>query len=166
MCLDIEGKRLATASDRGTLIRVFDTSTGTMQHEFRRGSTPAMIQSLVFNKEGSALAVVSDHGTVHLYSCGDAQQNSKSTSVFSSRPASLWLNVILSFSFMSGVVSYLGSTWSSKQFTLLEARSLVAFGPLVDGKQTIQGQFICDRSPHCFYSSRCLWEVLQVPIYS
>eukprot|EP01128_Nolandella_sp_AFSM9_P000160 TRINITY_DN1027_c0_g1_i2.p1 TRINITY_DN1027_c0_g1~~TRINITY_DN1027_c0_g1_i2.p1 ORF type:complete len:258 (-),score=43.40 TRINITY_DN1027_c0_g1_i2:113-886(-) len=120
MCLNLSGSRLATSSERGTLFRVFDTDTGKQLFEFRRGAAPAVIQSIAFNKEGTALVASSDHGTVHVYSCVDAAENQKS-----------------SLSFMSSMLPYLGSTWSSKQFSVPESRSVVAFGNEEKGKQYI-----------------------------
>jgi WD40 repeat protein len=38
-----DGSRIATASDKGTLIRVFDTKKGTLISEFRRGMERAEI---------------------------------------------------------------------------------------------------------------------------
>jgi len=61
------GTRVATASDKGTLIRVFDTSTGKMLQELRRGTEKAEIYSIAFNRTGQWLAVSSDRGTVHIF---------------------------------------------------------------------------------------------------
>ena len=71
LSLNLNGSRLATASEKGTLIRVFDTATGQMLKELRRGSERAVIQSIAFNCENTFLACSSDKGTVHIFSLQD-----------------------------------------------------------------------------------------------
>ena len=44
--LNTSGTKLATASDKGTLIRVWDTNTKQRLIEFRRGADPAQIYSI------------------------------------------------------------------------------------------------------------------------
>jgi len=73
--LNIQGTQLATASVKGTLIRVFETSTGNIVSELRRGSQPANIYCINFNSDSSLLCVASDHGTVHIFSVSEGTKN-------------------------------------------------------------------------------------------
>ena len=65
--LSLDGSLVATASEKGTLVRVFDCQSGCLLHEFRRGTDRATIYSLAFSKEKEWLVCTSDKGTVHLY---------------------------------------------------------------------------------------------------
>lgn len=67
LAMNREATRLATTSERGTVIRLFDLVTGAKIREFRRGTEPAMIYSLAFDLSGTYLAVTSDKGTVHIF---------------------------------------------------------------------------------------------------
>lgn len=67
LALSADGRLLASASEKGTLIRVFDTHTGELLHEFRRGSDKAIVYSLAFNAKNTLLGVTSDKGTVHVF---------------------------------------------------------------------------------------------------
>ena len=86
LALSPDGARLATASDKGTLLRVWDTATGAPLAELRRGADRALIYSIAFSPPppspaaagaaagGAAsqpaeawLAASSDKGTVHVW---------------------------------------------------------------------------------------------------
>ncbi|KAJ0014113.1 hypothetical protein Pint_19834 [Pistacia integerrima] len=67
LALTLDGRFLATASCKGTLIRVFNTSDGSLLQEVRRGADRAEIYSLAFSKTAQWLAVSSDKGTVHVF---------------------------------------------------------------------------------------------------
>ena len=71
LALNEQGTLLATASEKGTLIRVFDTKTAEMVVERRRGAQQANIYSICFNHNSTGLCVSSDHGTVHIFSLDD-----------------------------------------------------------------------------------------------
>lgn len=62
-----DGELLATASETGTLIRVFSTSNCARLAELRRGIDPATIFSLAFNTSGTMLACTSDKSTLHIF---------------------------------------------------------------------------------------------------
>ncbi len=71
MALNLDGTRLATSSEKGTLIRVFDTQNTQLLQELRRGADRAEIYSLSFNNNSKYIAVSSDKGTIHIFSLSE-----------------------------------------------------------------------------------------------
>ncbi|KMY91309.1 WD repeat domain phosphoinositide-interacting protein 2 [Drosophila simulans] len=61
------GALLATASERGTVIRVFCVKNGQRVQEFRRGVSCVRIASLVFSASGDFLCASSNTETVHVF---------------------------------------------------------------------------------------------------
>jgi len=75
---------LATASDKGTVIRVFSLPHLTKMFTLRRGSYPAIIYSICFAPDSSQLCVSSNHDTIHIFKLENtptAQTNNNITSV-------------------------------------------------------------------------------------
>lgn len=83
LTLSSDGTLLGTASERGTLLRVWSTVksgtegssaqvSATLQRELRRGTDPARILSVAFAPDRSAIAAASDKGTVHIFNLAPA----------------------------------------------------------------------------------------------
>lgn len=66
--LNPDGSRIASASEKGTLIRIWNCHTGEPMRELRRGVDRADIYCICFNQTSSHVACSSDKGTVHLFS--------------------------------------------------------------------------------------------------
>lgn len=62
-----DGSKVATCSDKGTLIRVFDVQKGVLLHELRRGIEKVDITGMAFNATGRLLGLVSSKGSVHVF---------------------------------------------------------------------------------------------------
>ncbi|GMK55001.1 hypothetical protein CspeluHIS016_0200570 [Cutaneotrichosporon spelunceum] len=67
LAINSTGTMLATASDKGTVVRVFSVPEAKKLWQFRRGSSSAHIFSMNFNLESTLLAVSSDTSTIHIY---------------------------------------------------------------------------------------------------
>lgn len=67
MDLSADGQLLATASETGTLIRVFSTANCIKVAELRRGVDPAYIFSIAISPNSTVLAVTSDKSTLHVF---------------------------------------------------------------------------------------------------
>jgi len=76
ICLSEDGTRLATTSERGTKVRLFDTATCNALQEFTRGSYGATISSISFNSQATILILTSNTGTIHLFSCEPTEPQS------------------------------------------------------------------------------------------
>jgi WD domain, G-beta repeat len=70
LALTADGSKLATASVKGTVIRVWDVATGTCTQEFRRGVERATITCLCWSWDYSWLSCASDKGTCHIFKVG------------------------------------------------------------------------------------------------
>ncbi|KAF3634665.1 Autophagy-related protein 18c [Capsicum annuum] len=125
-----EGNLLATASTKGTLIRIFNTFQGTLLQEVRRGLDRAEIHSVSFSSTAQLLAVSSDKGTVHVFSLkvnrGNLSANKSNCSSNSRAPVA----TSNSFSFIRGVLpKYFSSEWSVAKFRLPGvSQCIVTFG--------------------------------------
>jgi hypothetical protein len=65
--LSKDGEVLATASETGTLVRIWSSANCTKLGEMRRGLDPATIFSLAFSPDSTLLAVTSDKSTLHIF---------------------------------------------------------------------------------------------------
>ena len=79
IALNSQGTRVATASVKGTLIRVFDTLRATRLVELRRGTDPATFYCISFSPDSDFLCASSDKGTVHIFALRDTHLNKRSS---------------------------------------------------------------------------------------
>ena len=68
LALNHDGSLLATASEKGTIIRIFETTFGNILQEVRRGRDKAIIYHICFNNNSVFIAATSNKGTVHVWS--------------------------------------------------------------------------------------------------
>lgn len=118
LALNLQGTKLATASQKGTLVRIFDTAKGTKLAELRRGSGTARIYCMNFNIDSSLLCVSSDHSTVHIFACEDKEQPSPNK------------NKQLVSGSARFLPKYFNSQWSFSRFSIpSSSQCICAFGP-------------------------------------
>ncbi|KKA26081.1 hypothetical protein TD95_004016 [Thielaviopsis punctulata] len=67
IALSPDGSLLATASETGTIIRVFAVPSGQKLFQFRRGTYPSTIYSMSFNLGATLLCVSSTSDTIHIF---------------------------------------------------------------------------------------------------
>ncbi|CAN1219875.1 Autophagy-related protein 18a [Linum perenne] len=149
MSMTQDGRLLATASSKGTLVRVFNTLDGSLLQEVRRGADRAEIYSLAFSSDAHWLAVSSDKGTVHVFGLkadsgslatltNDRTQaaappipsNGSGISSLSILKGKNLLDRAVRLLLCTGVLpKYFSSEWSVAQFRLPEgSQCLVGFG--------------------------------------
>lgn len=117
MTCSFDGTILVSASDKGTIMRVYDTLSGNLLRELRRGADRAEINCLTLSQSKAWLAVTSDKGTVHVFALKPEEDANRAA------------NVKSSLRFIGNVLpSYFSSEWSLAQFRVPDYRSVVAFG--------------------------------------
>jgi autophagy-related protein 18 len=76
LAINNNGTLLATASEKGTIIRIFSLPDGKKLYQFRRGSIPARIYCMTFNATSTLLCVSSATETVHLFKLSSPSSSS------------------------------------------------------------------------------------------
>lgn len=71
LCLSRDGHLLATASNKGTIVRVFSVDSGEKLYQFRRGTYPTKIYSLSFSSDNKYVVATSSSETVHIFRLGE-----------------------------------------------------------------------------------------------
>jgi len=112
LSVNYQGTMVATASVKGTLIRVFDTKTGSQLIELRRGADTAKLYCINFSHDNAYLCASSDKGTVHIFALKDTRFNKRSA-----------------FERIGMKGTYAESQWSLAKFTVRsECACICAFG--------------------------------------
>lgn len=111
IAINAEGTLVATTSQKGTLVRIFDATKATSLLQLRRGTDTAVINSINFNKDSSLICVSSDKGTIHVFHVKDHNKN-KQSSLASAKDF---------------LPSYFSSNWSFAKFTVSESKSICGF---------------------------------------
>ncbi|KAF9917624.1 WD repeat domain phosphoinositide-interacting protein 3 [Lobosporangium transversale] len=140
-----DGTKCASASDKGTLIRVFDTGSSKLLHEFRRGVDRAEIYSIAFNSDSTRICAGSDKGTVHIFNLEGVNGSRVYQSGVGSPSAGPHYGEVIqphhtthmvtgnrqsSLAFMKDLLpKYFSSAWSFAQFKVAaDCRCICAFG--------------------------------------
>jgi len=126
------GTRIATASEKGTVIRVFSTHDGSKLYELRRGlKRTASIYSLSFSPCGTFLACSSNTETIHVFKLDDKP---KETPCIAGSPPSDegWFGYINTM--VSASAGYLPSQVTD---TLLQGRAFASVHHNMTGSRTI-----------------------------
>ena len=79
LALTADGTKLATASEKGTVLRVWDVATAACLKEFRRGVERANITCLAWSWDHAWLCCTSDKGTAHIFSVLEEKQSRDGT---------------------------------------------------------------------------------------
>jgi len=130
------GNRVATASDKGTVIRIFNVSDGTKVYELRRGlKRTATIYSLSFSPCGHFLACSSNTETIHIFRLDDRPKDkeTENNAVSQSQSSSdTWMGYLGNV--VSSVPNYLPSQVTD---TLLQERAFATVHHNLSGKKNI-----------------------------
>lgn len=115
LAITVDGSMIATASETGTVIKVYSSETGSLLYEFRRGTTSTQIYSLAFSQNNNFVACTSANGTAHIFELyRDVEKTKNTMSTFSG--------------FKDYLPSYFGSQWGMKQVRLdSTVKSVCAF---------------------------------------
>ena len=133
LCVNRNGTLLATASDKGTLIRIFDVKDGKTLIALRRGSKNAEINCIIFDEFNKYVACSSDTGSIHIFSIVNTMKNNFNENYYEDQMEDEPKNqksFLSGFNFLHKISSsYFGSEWSFAKLRLQEHKSIISFLP-------------------------------------
>jgi WD40 repeat protein len=130
LSLSYDGRILATASEQGTLIRIFNTENGNLLQEVRRGKNKVEMKYICIEPNLKYMAALSDRGTIHIWSLFKTLKNlekigdkdSKENNLIENQTSNLkWLP-----SYLGG--NFFNSEWSFAQIRNINPESIFCFG--------------------------------------
>jgi len=127
IALSYNGSLLATASEQGTLIRIFNTDNGNLLQEVRRGKDKADIKYICFEPNYRFIAATSNKGTIHIWSLANTLKSlnkigdNENTIIENKTSGLKWLPHFLGGEFFN-------SEWSFAQVRITDHRSICCFG--------------------------------------
>ena len=141
--LTTNGDLMASATEMGTIIRIFETENGDLVQEIRRGKEKAQIRCICFESNYKFIAASSTRGTVHIWSLSTAMKNLKKKNIgddednkneFGEKQEDEEIkNIENKKSFLNVLPNILGgeffnSEWSFAQVRIKEQKSICTFG--------------------------------------
>ncbi|WBR14825.1 WD40 repeat protein [Pandoravirus kuranda] len=120
MALNADASLLATVSEKGTVVRVWDTAMGDLRGELRRGKDPASANGLSFSADSKWLCLSTDRGTVHVFDIDAPAPES---------PSTLLQYIGSSGMLGAGLSQYTMARFSTAQIHGVSPRCICAFGP-------------------------------------
>jgi WD40 repeat protein len=120
LALNHDGSLIATTSEVGTNVHVYETATSKLLYKFRRGTTSANVYDLCFDKRSDRLACCSRNGTVHIFNLNNSENLDDTKNITS----------MLS-SFKEYLPEYFSSQWSSQKAYLDDtSKAITSFDSL------------------------------------
>lgn len=123
LALNYQGNILATASEKGTIIRLYNPQTGDLLIELRRGKDKVELYSIAIDMKNRWVGCTSDKGTVHIFSIGklglsppDDEEGQEGAR-----------NHKHPLKFMKKFAKYFDSEWSFAKFKVTDSRTICAF---------------------------------------
>ncbi|KAL9655043.1 hypothetical protein ABK040_008826 [Willaertia magna] len=118
--LNSNGSLLATASEKGTIVRLFQIINGEKLNEYRRGNLTNEIYSICFSHNNEYIACVSSGGTLHVFVL-DMEKWKKNQQLNSS--SNQTSNGILSY-----ILNYTNETYDSTPKSVFKYRKVEGIG--------------------------------------
>lgn len=87
LCLDPSGRMLATASSKGTVVRVFAVPSLQVLCSFRRGANVCRVFGLAFSRDSLHLSAAAASGTLHIFRVSEARRSDCASLQVSERKA-------------------------------------------------------------------------------